>query len=275
MQALSELFSLLILIKMGTAILMVIALSVVAEVVSPRFAGILSGYPLGSAISLFFMGYEISPQFAAESALYTSLGLIATQVFAYCYYRFSLLTEKWSTTLQILCCSLGGISGYLLAAAFLRPLRVNPLFAVLLPTLFIFLFIRLFRGVEDSRIQKKAGMNLNLLLLRSAFAATAIILITSTAKLIGPVWAGLFSAFPMTMLPLVAIIHFTYRTEHVHSILKNVPTGLGSIVVYALAVIFFYPAYGIYMGTALSYGLATLYLIATQLKVSLPLGSLR
>lgn len=275
MQGLSDFFSFLVLIKMATAVLMVIALSVIAEVVSPRIAGILSGYPLGSAISLFFIGYEIGPQFAADSALYTSLGLIATQVFAYCYYRSSLLTEKWSTAPQILCSSLGGIGGYFLAAVFLRPLRVNPVFAVLLPTLFIFLFIRLFRGVQNRKIQKRAGINLNLLLIRAVFAACAIVVITSLAKLIGPAWAGLFSAFPITMLPLVAIIHFTYHPEHVHSILKNVPTGLGSLVVYTLAVFFFYPMYGIYMGTALSYGLATLYLIATQLKVSLPLGSFR
>ena len=33
----------------------------VAERVSPRVAGLLSGYPLGAAIALFFMGLEIGP----------------------------------------------------------------------------------------------------------------------------------------------------------------------------------------------------------------------
>jgi hypothetical protein len=94
--------------------------------------------------------------------------------------------------------------------------------------------------------------------------AAAIVIITSTAKFVGPGWAGLFSAFPITMLPLVVIIHFTYGPKHVYSILKNVPRGLGSLVIYSLAVFFFYPSYGIYVGTVMAYALATIYLIVVQ-----------
>ena len=75
----------LVLIKFGSSILVVLALSAVAERVSPRVAGIISGYPAGIAINLFFFGYEIGPVFAAESALYTAVGLLATQSFVYFY----------------------------------------------------------------------------------------------------------------------------------------------------------------------------------------------
>jgi hypothetical protein len=58
---LSEAFPVLVLIKMGTALILVMLLTFLAEVVSTRFAGILSGYPMGAALSLFFLGFEISP----------------------------------------------------------------------------------------------------------------------------------------------------------------------------------------------------------------------
>ena len=147
MHLLSETFPTLVLIKMGTAVIMVVLLSFFAEVVSTRFAGILSGYPLGAALSLFFIGYDLSPEFAAESAPYTCLGLIATQMFAFCYYRVSLLAQTRSKALQILCATLGGLAGYFLAATILQPVRVSLLLALLLPILAIALFHHLFRNV--------------------------------------------------------------------------------------------------------------------------------
>lgn len=269
-QSLNEVLPLLSFVKMGTAILMVVLLSVLAEAVSPRFAGILSGYPLGAAISLFFIGYEISPQFAAESALYTSVGLIGAQVFAYCYYRTSLLANTLKPIPQVLCSSLGGILGYFVAVTLLRPLRVNAVLALILPSFFILLFIYLFRGVGNTKIHKKTAIRPKVLLIRSVFAALAVALITSTADIVGPDWAGLFAAFPVTMLPFVVIVHFSHAPEHAHTVLKNFPKGLGSLVVYTLAIFAGYPIYGIYAGTAIGYGLATIYLLATQLQWTMP-----
>jgi hypothetical protein len=261
-----EFSSVLILIKALTAVGMVVVLSVLAEVVSTRFAGIFSGYPLGAAISLFFMGYEIGPQFAAQSALHTSVGLIATQTFAYSYYRTSLLGIASGRTGRTLCASLGGLAGYFLAASILQTLEIGPAMALLLPALFILLFIQLFRNVQNTRIQQRSRLEAKTLLFRSFFAAGTIVLITSTARWVGPSWAGTFAAFPVTLLPFVAIIHYTYEPEHAHAILKNVPKGLGSLVVYSLAVSTLYPAYGIAAGTLLAYVLATLYLVAVQLS---------
>lgn len=260
----TDFFTWLVLVKIVTAVLMVVALSVLAEVVSPRFAGIVSGYPLGAAISLFFMGFDFGPQFAAASARYTSLGLIATQVFAYSYYRTSLLTDGMRRGLGVLLSSIGGTIGFFAAAMVLRFFPANTSVAVLLPVAFIVYFTRLFRSVKNTKIEKRAGMDLKAMLLRSAFAAGVIVAATSIAGTVGTGWAGLFAAFPMTMLPSTAIIHFTYEPEHVRAFLKNVPKGLGCLVVYALAVSLTYPAYGIYLGTIFSYAAATVFLGVIQ-----------
>ncbi|MHC1744288.1 MAG: hypothetical protein AB9873_14800 [Syntrophobacteraceae bacterium] len=251
-------------LKMGIAIMMVLFLSVLAEMVSPRFAGIFSGYPLGAAINLFFIGIEISPEFASESALYAALGLIATQVFAYGYLQLSVRLRRPNGIGPIVAASLTGIGGYFAAAAVLRLIPVNLVTAILFPTLSILAFNHLFRGLKNLRIQNRVGLKPQVLLFRSAFAAGAIILITSTARLAGPRWAGLFSAFPITMLPFVAIIHFSYGAEYASTVLKNVPRGLSSLVVYSVAVSVFYRTHGVYVGTAMAYGLATLCLVVMQ-----------
>jgi hypothetical protein len=271
---LSELFRWMMLVKVGVAVVMVVGLSVLAEVVSPRFAGVLSGYPLGAAISLFFMGLEISPDFAAQSATYTITGLIATQMFAYGYYRLSVRAKRLSKAEGMISAALGGLASFFAMTWMLRQVLFTRWPAVLIAAASIVLFTALFRSVPNVRIQKRMPLTFTVLLFRSLIAGLFVVVITSTAKLVGPRWAGLFAAFPITMLPFVMIIHHTYQPEHVHAILKNVPRGLGSLLVYALAVSLFYPTQGISLGTLFAYGCATAYMLVLQGIVSVQRKSL-
>ncbi|MHC1729804.1 MAG: hypothetical protein AB9866_28005 [Syntrophobacteraceae bacterium] len=264
MQVINDLFTVMTLVKMGAVVLIVVSLSILAEVVSPRIAGILTGYPLGAAIALFFMGFEIDPQFAAQSALHTSAGVAATVIFGYCYYRMSLHAGKLSVGLQIFLSCLAGLSGYFAAVSLLSFLPSSLLLAVVLPALTILISSRLQKGIRNVRIGKRVSMSPGLLLVRAVIAAITVVFIISSAKLVGPTWAGLFSAFPNIMLPLVVIIHFTYNPEQAYVIIKNVPKGLVSVIIYCLTVSLSYPVYGIYIGTALAYTNATLYLLVTQ-----------
>ena len=66
--------------KLAISIGIVLGLSLVAERVSTRIAGLLAGYPLGTAIALFFIGLEIAPVFAAESAVFSLATLTSSQV---------------------------------------------------------------------------------------------------------------------------------------------------------------------------------------------------
>ncbi len=265
---LSELLQWMTLVKIAVAIAMVVTLSVLAEVVSPRFAGVLSGYPLGAAISLFFMGLEISPDFAAQSAIYTMTGLIATQMFAFGYYRMSVLTFAVQKAASMVCAALGGLVGFFLVTWSCHQVTFTRWPAGLVAALSIPMFSLLFRRVPNVRIQRRVPLTFTVLLLRSLVAGLFVVVITSTARLVGPRWAGMFAAFPITMLPFVLIIHHTYQPEHVHAILKHVPRGLGSLLVYALAVSWFYPSLGIAVGTLIAYGFATAYMAGIQILVS-------
>lgn len=248
---------LLFFIKLIVAITFVIGLSLLAENVSPKVAGVLSGYPTGSALTLFFFGLEASPEYAAKSAVFNMVGLTAALSFVYIYY----VSSKIFTKYNILLSSLSAILGYFIVVWFLHHIEINKITATLIPITFAFLFIYLFRDIKNVNIQTRVKLNYRILFVRAFFAALIILLITNAPKFFGPTWAGLFSAFPTTLFPLILIIHFTYTKEHVHTIIKNVPVGMFSLIIYSLTVSLLYPIVGIYYGTLLSFATATLYLL--------------
>ncbi len=252
---------LVFLAKLTSSVSIVVLLSWIAEHVSPKVAGLLSGYPLGAAIALFFYGIEMSPEFASKSAVYTMTGLVASQVFVFCYYRASVYFKK----LNIFYSSMIALSGYFLVIWLIHFVKLNSALAVVVPIISIFLFSHLFRKIENMEIQKRLNLSFSLLFLRSIFAGSIILVVTGTAKWVNSTWAGLLSAFPVTLFPLMLIIHFTYGTKYVHTIIKNFPMGLGSLITYALTVSIGYPFYGVYLGTFISFVMATGYLLIYNL----------
>jgi len=249
--------SLFLIAKIGVTVGMVLALSLVAERVSPRLAGVLSGYPLGAAIALFFIGLEISPEFAARSAVYTLAGLAASQVFVYCYFMASSRFSRCSA----LASSATAMAGYFAAAWLLHPIPFSRAAGVLTAAASISLFAFLLRRVPNVAIARSVRFTPAVLLLRAGLAAALIVAITTAAKAVGPAWAGLFSAFPTALFPLLLIVHITYDKAHVHTIIKNFPPGLGSLIAYGVSVSYFYPAWGVGWGTLVAFGIATLYLL--------------
>lgn len=248
-----------LLIKLVVSISVVVLLSVVAERFSPRIAGIISGYPTGTALSLFFFGLEIGPQFAAASAMYNMIGIIAMQSCLYCYYRASLKYGLWWSIIV-------SISGYGCVIYLLHFLHLNNVLSIFLPVMSIILFNFLFKKIPNVVIKNKIKLNRLVILLRALCGAIIILGVTMVAKIVGPVWAGLLSAFPTTTFPLLLIVHFTYGRKPVHSIIKNVPRGLISLVLYSLTVGLAYPHYGIYLGTLLAFLAASVYLCIYQFK---------
>jgi uncharacterized membrane protein (GlpM family) len=256
--------SLFTLVKVSVSILVVVLLSLIAEWASPRIAGIASGYPLGAAISLYFIGLENGSGFAARSALFTAAGLAATIAFVGGYLLGIRLSQGRGRFSSLAFSVLAGIAAYGLAVWVLSYLPINWISAPLIAISGMLLAAWCFRGIPNVKIRQRIRLGVNVALLRAVFAALVILAITTMAGAVGPRWAGLFSAFPITMLPLLVIVQFTYETDHVRTIIKNVPRGLGSLIVYAMVVAASYPRLGIAWGTLLGYLAATLYLVMLE-----------
>lgn len=247
----------LFLVKLLFSVAVVVGLSLVTEYVSPKVAGILAGYPLGAAIALFFFGLEIGPVFAAQSAVYTLAGLVATQAFVYFYFLGSSYFKRFTIPAASLC----AFCGYSIVAWLIHFSTLNRIVAVGMTVASILLFSALFRHIPDVKVARRIRLTPVVLLYRAIMAAVIILLVTGTARSVGSRWAGLFSAFPITLFPLILIVNLTYGTKYVHTIIKNFPTGLGSLIAYCLTVSAVYPLWGIYYGTIVSFAAATAYLV--------------
>jgi hypothetical protein len=264
-------FGLFTVIKILTSILVVVVLSLIAERIGPRFAGIVAGYPLGAAISLFFIGLEIDPEFASRSAIFTAAGLAASVAFVGGYLLGLHWAEDRSRPTALILSILPALAAYALAALLISAVPISRISATAIAFLSIVAADRFFRTIPNALIAQKIRLSFSVTLLRAVFAAAVILAITTAAGAVGSRWAGLFSAFPITMLPLLIIIQITYRPAHVRTIIRNVPRGLGSLLAYTLTVSMAYPRMGIAWGTLLGYLAAPAYLIVLErVKLRVP-----
>lgn len=253
----------IILCKVAITILVVSALSIIAERISPRAAGILSGYPLGSAISLFFIGLEQGQEFAGTSAIYNVAGLTGLLSFFLVYYLVSKPMQQHGLPRRVVIpvSSLIALFGFLAVSSALHALNLPAWACALVGAAGVYGFGVLFRHIPDRGIAQRVRLNPLVLLFRAVLAALVILAITGVAHLVPPSWAGLFSAFPATVFPLLLILHTTYGAEQAYTVIKNLPSGLWSLVLYSLTVSYTYPNFGIYWGTLIGFGVATVYLL--------------
>ncbi len=248
----------LLLIKIVVSVAMVLGLTLIAERASPRIAGILSGYPLGVALALFFVGIENGARFAADSAVYTTAGFTASLVlvFVYCWIMTKVKRH------QVLTASAVAVAAFVVAAAVLQRLPFGLWSGALLTAGAIVFCYRRFRHIANVTINQRIRLTFAAFLVRALAAAAVVLMITGLARMIGERWTGVFSAFPVTLFPLLVILHLTYGPAQVQTIIKNFPAGMGSLLTYVVAVAMTYPRYGVVMGTLLSFLLATGYLVA-------------
>lgn len=243
--------------KLLVSVGVVLGLSAVAERLSPRIAGLLSGYPLGTAIALFFIGLEITPSFAAESAVHTLAGFTATLALGGGY----LLCGRRDGVPGVLYGTLGGLACWLVASALLASIDFNRISGTLTTLAAIVVFTVLYRQVPDRRVGTRGKFSWLAVLFRAALAASIIFTITGLAHIMPPAWAGLLAAFPVTMYPFLIILHLSYGAAPVATVIKHYPAGLGSLLCYALCVSLSYPVMGLALGTLAGFAVATIWLL--------------
>lgn len=252
--------------KLLISVGIVLGLSLIAERLSTRIAGLLSGYPLGTAVALFFIGLEIGPQFAADSAVYTLAGFTATLALGAGY----LLCGRRDGLAGVLAGSAGGLACWLTASAILATIDFTRLSGSLTTLVAIVLFSTLYRRIPERRAAARGDFSWPALIFRATLAAAIIFLITGLAHVLPPAWAGLLSAFPVTFLPFLIILHLSHGAAPTATVIKHYPAGLGSLLGYALCVSLTYPAWGLALGTLAGFCVATLWLLVwTRLQTLL------
>ncbi|WP_447927162.1 hypothetical protein [Vreelandella sp. EE27] len=243
--------------KIVVSVVMVLGLGVIAVRVSPKVAGLLAGYPLGTALALFFIGLEISPLFAAQSAVHTLAGFTATMALGAGYW---LCGRKPGLT-GVLTGTAGGIAAWFSVSLVLAQFDFTRLTGTLTTLCAIAVFSTLFRRIPERMATARAPFSWRALCLRALLATLIIFVITSLAHWVPTAWAGTLAAFPITMLPFLLILHLSQGPAPTATVIKHYPMGLGSLLCYALCVSYTYEQWGLLPGTLAGFALATLWLV--------------
>ncbi|HGG06759.1 MAG TPA: hypothetical protein ENK28_14970 [Aliiroseovarius sp.] len=254
----------LILVKIIVTMVAVVGLSLVAERISTRLAGVLAGFPHGIAIVLYFIGVEQGAEFAAQAAQFATAGLGANVVLAYTYARLS----RGRGPGQAAWAALGAIAAFLGVAFVIVLIQPGPALSVIL-TMLAIAGVRLlltFMPVDASAVM--TSVRPGELVLRALLAAAIVVLITGLAALLGPGRAGILAGFPVVTFPLLLILHARHGAVFVRRVVRHYPFGILSLVVYTLTASWGFSTLGVGWGTLAGLGAALAYLSLASVSSS-------
>ena len=258
LRRLQPMLSSLLLVKLAVTMVAVVGLSLVAERLSTRLAGVLAGFPHGIAIVLYFIGVEQGADFAAQAAGFATAGLAANVGLAFAYARLS--ARFGTASLAVPGAALGAVAAFLLIAAVLRLIAPGPWLAVVLTLAMIGAVRWLLRGSGARGQVKRPKARAAELLARAGLAGAIVALITGIAAWVGPDWAGLFAGFPVVTFPLLVILHARHGAAPVASVVRHYPFGILSLLVFTLVVRWAFAATGMGWGTLIGLTASLLYL---------------
>ena len=234
-----------------------LTLSFVAEKLSPKISGILSGLPLGSSITLIFFAIENGVDYVTKVALYNIHGLFAALAFSIGYYISTFYKGKFEIFLSLLI----SFISYLVIAFILAYVPPHVFFTPFIVIVLMLIATIYFAKKENFSIDKKIKTSVNDILFRSILTIFIFLVVSSLPKYVPSNIAGIFSSFPTVLLPLMLIIHFRHSNLQARTIIKNTPFGLSSVVIYSLIVYFSYSKIGILYGTVLALFCSVLYVL--------------
>ena len=247
----------LLIVKSIAVVALVLSLSYIAEKVSPKVSGILSGLPVGSSITLLFFAVENGVDYVTKVALYNIHGLFAALAFSIGYYISTFYKGKFEIFMSLLI----SFIAYLVIAFILAYVPPHVVLTPLIVITLMLIATIYFAKKENFIIDKKVKITVSDIIFRSLLTISIFLIISSLPKYVPSNIAGIFSSFPTILLPLMLIIHFRHSRLQARTVIKNTPFGLSSVVIYSLVVYFSYAKIGIIFGTIIALIASVLYVV--------------
>jgi uncharacterized membrane protein (GlpM family) len=241
---------------------LVLGLSFLAERVSTRIAGIVAGAPQNTVLVYFFVGLDMGVEHVVSSTPHGIASFSATIAFVLAYYFASRSCVRWPAASG----ALAGTAVFFAIAAALAQVHFTLPEATALTLTVVVAAHGIFRHITLVPVAKPVRYTPGLLALRGGIAAVFIVASITAAEALGTRWTGLLTGFPAILLPTLLIINLTYGTAAAHAVMRNIPLGVVSILLYILTVPITFPKLGVPGGTAASLAVSVVYLGAIALR---------
>ena len=247
----------LLLLKIIVSALSVLILGFIADRGNPRLAGILTGFPIGTAIVVSFIAVENGPNLASQASLYSLAALSINPIFAYAYFVIgSRLSGDFSfkTNLAL------ALIVYFVVAAVVASVPWTFFMAILFLLITTSVINLQLRAIPSGAKSKSVKITPGVLFVRAVLASLVVIGVTEMVDLVGPKWAGVFSPFPVTLVPLLVILHSNHGRAAAFAMIRGFGISFLSTGIYLACVTKLFPDLGVLYATLVGFVFAGIYL---------------
>ncbi|MBN1332071.1 DUF3147 family protein [Candidatus Dojkabacteria bacterium] len=241
--------------------------TLIAERLSGKLGGLIAGLPSTAVISLLFIGLT---QDIDASAKATTIVPLSSGLYSFFFLAYLVLSKRGFKV---------GLTGALLiwfAFALLAYILHLENFSISVITWFILVTSSLFIVIRFIKIDDMASVDTKKttsILFKAVLSGIVIGSIVLVSKLAGPVWGGIFATFPALTISTLLIAVRSSSVEFTRLIAKNILISTTTTIgLYAIIVRYFYPEFGLVIGTIMSYLLMLIisvplyYLVFEKLK---------
>ena len=213
-----------------------------------KTAGFIGGLPSTAVLSFFFIGYTQSPETASEATTIFPLVYGVTALFLVIY--------AWRIKKGIFIALSNGLIIWIILSTIIILLDPHNFALILFSYIIILLFayFLLEKTLKITSFERViTNYTINQIAFRSLFGGLIIMMAVLFTRLGGPVFGGMFVAFPAMFISTLIISYKVHGVEFSRALTKPLMiTGMITIVIYAVAVKYLYTYAGLYIGTLLS-----------------------
>jgi uncharacterized membrane protein (GlpM family) len=247
-------FYLLLLLSILVGSIWVTLTTILAEKFGSKIGGLIGGLPSTAIVAFFFIGLTQSPQTASQATNAFPLAYSITGLFLVFFAVFS----KKGFIISLF----GSLLIWFSLSALIIFLEIDNFFVSLLAYGIIFLISFHILG-KKLKISSAKRIEIHYspiqILGRAVFSGMMIAFAVFMSKVGGPIFGGVFSAFPAVFISILVISYKSRGMSFSRAMTKPLMmTGMLSIVVYATSIRYFYPRFGLIVGTVSAYLFALL-----------------
>lgn len=223
--------------------------TIIAERFGTKLGGVIAGLPSTILIALFFIGWTQTPLIAyqATSIVPIIMGIDALFIVIYVLLsRYNFYLSILTSLITWFVLSLGLV--FLKFSSF----KLSIIGFIFLLALSFYILEKRSRILSESK--KRIQYTFSHLLFRGLLSGTIITLAVVMAKIGGPLLGGTFASFPAVMLSTMIITYFAHGKTFSSAVMKVLMvSGTVNVVIYAIAVRYFYLYLGLISGTLISF----------------------
>jgi len=230
--------------------------TLLAERLGSKLGGLIGNLPSTLLIGLLFVGIVKGTSFVSEAVPGVSVGMTLDTIFMFLFIvalnRFGLGISAGLSL--IIWFGLAVFADYFNYSN----LWINSAIYFIVTISAFYILERVIKIPSEKKSRKK--YSIIQLSLRGVFAGSVVASVLVLSKFSGPFLVGIFTTFPAVLMSTMLILALSQSNKFAQATGKILLLSSSNIVVYGIAVHYFYPSFGLFWGTIISYLIAFLWI---------------